>query len=305
MKKTSVEQNLSVPVFRAAGSALFVAMCVALGGCAAPKTFYPGAQEQQQRSAAEAAATPAAGAANTQGTYLKLIEQMQRDDLWFASLAHIDQLEQRWGVVPASTRLRADALRHTAQTEQSRKMYSQLMGTPLEGAAYHGLGLLAASQSDFAGAQRLLEQARLRNPADGLLLSDLGYAALRAGEVAQARIPLMQAIQLKPDSAQVQANVALYLELSGQPDQAAALMDAHKFPLATRTAIRDAARQLGASPSRPLPGDAEPGLTLTLKLSDWRSRAPATSRANAPPGPAAIARDAEFPKPTLTAGGQP
>lgn len=305
--KTSVDQRPPGHLLSANAWVLWVvALPLVLSGCAAPKTFYPGAQEQQQRAAAESAATPVANPANTQGTYLNLIEQMQRDDLWFASLAHIDALEQRWGVVPASTRLRADALRHTAQLEQSRKMYGMLMGTPLEGAGYHGLGLLAGSQSDFPEARRLLEQARLRNPADGLLLSDLGYAALRAGQVAEARVPLMQAIQLKPDNTQVQANLALYLESSGQQDQAAALMDANKFPVSTRTAIRTAARQLGlVPPEAPVSGVAEPGAPLTLKFSDWLPRPAAPARAQSPPTSAASASDPAFSNPTLTAGGQP
>lgn len=282
-------------VRRATFAALLLAL---LAGCSTtkPDPVYMGAADQQQRQAAEQAASPGTGpnaTVNNVSTYLKLVEQMQRDGLWFASLAHIDSLEQRWGVSAESTRLRADALRQTDQLAESRKFYGKLMGTPLEAAGYHGLGLLAGAESDFGGAVKMLELAQRRTPTDGMLLSDLGYAQLRAGRTAQARLPLMQAFQLQPDSPQVQANLALYLLVSGQPDQARALMDARNMPAATRSAIDEGARQLAGSATAPkaaaqtastahvalasiapartaLTSDADPG--LTLKPASWVRR---------------------------------
>ncbi|MDB5877481.1 MAG: Tetratricopeptide domain protein [Variovorax sp.] len=226
-----------------AGASLLAALL--LGACASasePKGVYPAAVEQQlQRNAAEA---PAGTPADSEETYLRLVAQMQRDGLWFASLAHIDALEQRWGSTSPSVRLRADALRQTEQPDAARAAYEKLVGTPLEAAGYHGLGLIAASRRDDAEAIRFFELARQRNPTDGVLLGDLGYAHLRAGRIAEARIPLMQAIQLKPDDPQVQVNVALYLQASGQAAQAEALMNAYKMAPRTRTAVHDGALSL-------------------------------------------------------------
>lgn len=216
-----------------------------LFGCAAPKDQYAASADAQQRMSAEAAADAKAGSSvDTKETYLKLVEQMQRENLWFASLAHIDALEQRWGASPESTRLRADALRQTGQMSLSETAYKRLMGTPLEGAGYRGLGLLAGARGNYAEAVQLLKQAQRHAPTDALLLSDLGYAQMRAGSTDDARLPLMQALQLRPDSAQAQANVALYLELTNQQEQATAMMDANRLPPAARTAIRQAAQQL-------------------------------------------------------------
>ena len=214
-----------------------------LGACASePKGVYPGAAEQQlQRNAAEA---PAGAPADSEETYLRLVAQMQRDGLWFASLAHIDALEQRWGSTSPSVRLRADALRQTEQPEAARAAYGKLVGTPLEAAGYHGLGLIAAARRDDEEAVRFFELARQRNPTDGVLLGDLGYAHLRSGRIAEARVPLMQAIQLRPDDAQVQVNVALYLRASGQAEQAEALMNAYKMAPRTRAAVHDGALSL-------------------------------------------------------------
>lgn len=266
------------------------AAVLTLGACSAPspRGYYPAATDQQLRSAAEAAASPATAStatADTSATYLKLVEQMQRDGLWFASLAHIDALEKRWGVTPDSMRLRADALRQTDQVDAGRQMYAKLMGTPLEGAGYHGLGLIAGAQQDFPKAVQLLEQAQRRNPTDAMLLSDLGYANMRAGQVTAARIPLMQAMQLQPDNPRVQVNVALYLEASGQSAQALALMDSRSMPPGTRAAIAAAARQLApgaqsvaSMDERPIQvaassavvGDASE--SLVLKTAAWPRR---------------------------------
>jgi hypothetical protein len=54
----------------------------------------------------------------------------------------------------------------------------------------------------------------------------------------------MQALQLKPDSQQALANLALYLEVDGQSEQANSLMESHRVPAITRASIREAARQL-------------------------------------------------------------
>lgn len=263
-------------------------LCLGLAACgSAPRSDYPGAGAARERQNAQAAAdaVPAgegAGAIDSAGTYLRLVERMQQDGLWFASLAHVDALEARHGVLPASTRLRADALRQTGQDAASAAAYRRLVGTPLEAAGYHGLGLLAGGKGDFAEAARLMEQARRSTPTDGLLLSDLGYALLRAGRIDAARVPLMQAAQLRPDQAQVQANLALYLEASGRTDQASALMDAQRMPPASREAIRQAARDLagGGAPvaTTDLPAGFAPGglaLRTATRASLPRMAAPA------------------------------
>ncbi|CAN5324331.1 pilus assembly protein [soil metagenome] len=278
---------------------------LALGACSSPSTkgYYPAAADQQLRSAAEAAASPGVGAnatADTASTYLKLVEQMQRDGLWFASIAHIDSLEKRWGASPESIRLRADALRQTEQTEASRQLYGKLMGTPFEGAGYHGLGLIAGAQQNFPQAVDMMERAQRLNPTDALLLSDLGYARMRAGQIPAARVPLMQALQLQPDNPRVQVNVALYLQASGQSEQATALMDSRSMPPATRSAIVSAARQLSPTADRGVALENGPlqvaavsraileqpaGEALVLKTAGWPRRVPVMVR----PDPAAAA----------------
>ena len=265
-------------------------LMVALQGCGSPlKGSYFAAETQPRINPEEAAAQTAetstpSGGMDTRETYLNLVDRMQQDELWFASLAHIDALEQKWGRSPASTRLRADALRHTDQAGQSGDFYRQLMGTPLEAAGYRGLGLLAGANGDYQQAVQMLEQAARRQPTDALLLSDLGYANLRSGRIGEARVPLMQALQLQPNSKQVQVNVALYLEASGQSEKASALMEAHQMSDPTRTAIREAGRRIArGSPSSPIatPSSTEalddPRAPLMLRVSGWSARTTAPS----------------------------
>jgi len=238
-------------ICRAAYGLAWAAALLALVACAGSKNFYAGADARADRAAADFASDAPAPKATleTQATYIKLVEQMQSDGLWFASLAHLDALELRWGVVPASIRLRADALRHTGQIDESRRQYELLTGTPMEAAALHGLGLIAGSEGNYPLAVQLLEKARQINPTDGLLLSDVGYANMRAGRFANARVPVMQAAQLLPNNAQVRVNLALYLVVSKQEDQAEALMTTAAFSPATRNAIRQSALELRALPA--------------------------------------------------------
>lgn len=244
-------------ILRATAYSAIVGSVLAMAGCAATKDHYAASEDAQQRQAFEAASETKTGAnIDTQATYVKVVDQMQQQGLWFASLAHIDALEQRWGITPDSTRLRADALRQTGQADLAETTYKRLLSTPMESAGYRGLGLIAGARGNYAEAAQLLKQAQRRTPTDPLLLSDLGYANLRAGRVEEARLPLMQALQLQPDSKQAQANVALYLEVTNQREQATALMDANRMPEATRAAVREAARQMRTTGSSAVAVDA-------------------------------------------------
>jgi len=246
-----------------------VGIALAMTGCGAIKDRYAASEDAQQRQAFEAASeTKNSANIDTQATYIKVVDQMQQQGLWFASLAHIDALEQRWGVTPDSTRVRADALRQTGQAELAETAYKRLMATPLESAGYRGLGLLAGARGNYAEAAQLLKQAQRRTPTDPLLLSDLGYANLRAGQFEEARLPLMQALQLQPDGKQAQANVALYFEVTDQREQATALMDANRMPEATRTAVRAAALQMrvaGNPAAAAAPAVASNGMPATIR----------------------------------------
>lgn len=233
-----------------------------LGGCAS----------QPSKSDSAAAEATASGAAlENAATHGALVRQMQGNGLWFASLAHIDALEQRWGASAETRLLRADALRQTGQPGPSAALYDKLLDTPERAAAYRGLGLLAGANDDYARAAEMFERARQVLPADGLLLSDLGYALLRARRFDAARLPVQQAAQLLPTHPRVRSNLALYLLTQGHTEQARQVMDEARFGPATRQAIEQLAQEL--APQRP-PALAHPVQT-GLRLSPMLTAPPA------------------------------
>jgi Flp pilus assembly protein TadD len=210
---------------------------VLLGACATqPGGYGLGdaalAQQAQQRQQAKQDVPDSAQ------VYLSMIEQMQQKGLYFASLAHLDEYEGKYGATPHTRLLRADALRVTGQPERSAEVYRSLLGTLLAAHGYRGLGLLAGAKGDFVTAARQLTHAVEASPTEAGLLSDLAYARLREGDIAGARVPMMEAAELDQKNPKIVSNLALYLLADGQLRNANGYMDAQTMPHATREAVR-------------------------------------------------------------------
>ncbi|WP_038495068.1 tetratricopeptide repeat protein [Collimonas arenae] len=229
-------------------SALVFALSVALfllslGGCAsdAAKVYAQQNEAAQLRQQAEEKApTP-----DNKGMYLGMIRQMQEQGMYFASLAHIDAYEQKNGSTPEVQRLRADALRETRQDAAADAVYRKLLTSDEAGAAWHGLGLLAAQNGDYPAAVKALREAARREPTNAAMLSDLGYAMLRSGDTASARVPLAQAAELMPDNRKMIGNLALLLLVSGDPEKARVVMDKAALPQESRARIYSLAAEIG------------------------------------------------------------
>jgi len=218
-------------------------VAVLAGGCASNSAkLYAQQNEaaQLRQQAEEKAPTP-----DNKGMYLGLIRQMQEQGMYFASLAHIDAYEQQNGSTPEVQRLRADALRETSQAAAAEVAYRKLLNSPEAGAAWHGLGLLAAQNSDYGNAITSLREAVKREPTNPVMLSDLGYAMLRSGDFAAARVPLAQAAELAPDNRKMIGNLALLLLVSGDAERARAVMDKANLSMDSRAAIYRLAAEIG------------------------------------------------------------
>jgi len=214
-----------------------------LAGCATDSAkIYAQQNEaaQLRQQAAEKAPTP-----DNKGMYLGLIQQMQEQGMYFASLAHIDAYEQQNGSTPELQRLRADALRETRQTAAADAAYRKLLGSAEAAAAWHGLGLMAAQSGDYPAAITALREAAKREPTNPVVLSDLGYALLRSGDIAGARVPLAQAAELAPDNRKMIGNLALFLLVSGDPEKARAVMEKASLSADIRTKIYGLAAEIG------------------------------------------------------------
>nr|WP_144063545.1 pilus assembly protein [Caballeronia insecticola] len=225
--------------------ALFATLiCAALAACATKQENGYGVGIQAERQAALDQALQKESPPDTPGMYLALIDRMQAQGLWYASLAHIDAYEQQYGQSPDTILLRADALRQTGQSDASAVAYGRLANTPLAARGLRGLGLLAGEAADFSRAADLFASASRRAPTDALMLSDLGYARLRLGDVAGARVPLMKAAELAPNNPKILSNVALYLLASGEAANAQGLMTQQKFSADVQQAIRVDAKRV-------------------------------------------------------------
>ncbi|WP_025598547.1 pilus assembly protein [Burkholderia sp. WSM2230] len=261
-----------------------------LGACASQQSGYGvGPQAERQALLAQANRDPAP---DTPGMYLGLIDRMQSQGLYFASLAHIDAYEKQYGVSPDSILLRADALRMTDQPDASASAYRELLQTPLAARGHRGLGLIAGGQGDFAGAASELEQAALFAPTDATVLSDLGYARLRAGDVVGARVPLMKAAELDPANLKIVSNIALFLLANGQASEAQALMNQQKLTLDVRAAIRsDAAKIAAAARSGAHAGST--GMSGAQSLLAAPARTVASAHGTTEPAPRLLQRFAQ------------
>ncbi|MDR8398111.1 pilus assembly protein [Paraburkholderia sp. USG1] len=236
-----------------------------LGACASRDLTGYGVGPQAERAvlAQQANKDPAP---DTPGMYLGLIDQMQSQGLYFASLAHIDAYDKQYGASPDSILLRADALRMTDQPAAAAAAYGELLKTPLATRGYRGLGLIAGAAGDFARAAQALQQAAQLAPTDAATLSDLGYARLRDGDVDGARVPLMKAAELDQSNPKIVSNLALYLFASGDQAQALAVMNQQKLAPEVRAAIRsDAAKVVaaGRAQARGAPAQQQSGAAST------------------------------------------
>ncbi|MHA7601551.1 hypothetical protein ACX12L_16625 [Alicycliphilus sp. T452] len=258
-------------------ASLLLAAAAMLAGCASkPEQGYgvatpssTAAQAQQQMQTAQEASQ-----VNTAQTYLDLIVQMQQAGQWYASLAHTEAFEQQYGPQARVRLLRADALRNTGQHQQARQAYLALLAeadatTSQAAGARRGLGLLYASQGQYAQAVAQLELARQLTPIDANVLSDLAYAHMLDGQLAPAQLPILQAAELAPGNARVQLNLALFRLANGQQAEATRLLERLSQPQAKNT---------------PAPIDQESLRVLQLQLSTIQQavRARAAAVAAAP-----------------------
>jgi Flp pilus assembly protein TadD len=223
--------------------ALTLAVIALLGACASKETGYGvGPQAERQAMIQQANRDPAP---DTPGMYLGLIDKMQSQGLYYASLAHIDAYEKQYGVTPDTVLLRADALRMTDQPAAASEAYAKLLPTPLAARGYWGIGLLAGEQGDFGRAAQELQQAVQLTPTDAGMLSDLGYARLRAGDVGGARVPLMKAAELDQQSRKIASNVILLMLVDGHVADAKAAMAQLDLSSDVRAAIGKQAEAVG------------------------------------------------------------
>ncbi len=224
-----------MPALRTSRLLLAVALAALASGCASTTPKYV---------RAPSLAPPEPAPQDSRNAYLELIERMQQQGAWYASLAHVEAFRQRYGDRPALRLLQADALRETGQTDAAVMLYRELSSGPQAAAAAHGLGLIAARRDDDAGSEQALARATQLQPLNTDYLGDLGYARLRAGQFDQAREPLAKALELSPGNAKATANLALWAVLRGDQATAERLSAQASLNEETRRSIQQQAQQI-------------------------------------------------------------
>lgn len=219
-------------------TSLVAGTCLCLAACSTFRNGFPNHTMAPSLSESQKPAT------DSKGMYLDLIRQMQQQGAYYASLAHIDAFRLRYGSPPELQRLQGDALRETGQPAEAGKVYQGMLHGPQAASAWHGLGLIAASDKRYAEAETDLQQATRLEPVNVTYLNDLGYSRLAAGDIASAHQPLAEAAELEPTNTKVVSNLALWASLQGDDVQSEAIMQRANLPQPTRDAIRKLAVQM-------------------------------------------------------------
>lgn len=254
---------------------LLLALLLSASGCATNRAAYtPPPIEPALASVAQ----------DDRGMYLALLQQMQTQGAYFASLAHIDAFRKRFGDPPELRALQAHALRETGEPEAAASLYRTLTKGPQAAPAWHGLGLVAAGRGDMIAAEKSFESAVQLEPLNSRYLGDLGFVRLKAGLYAQARAPLAKAAELNPDNPRAVSNLALWALLSDRPDTAESIMRQANLPTATRVEIQRLARQLHDSRVTQATTPVAPPLpSLSDAVAEKTTALPAGNRRPAPP----------------------
>lgn len=178
--------------------------------------------------------------------YTDLIRQLIDQDRLYAALAHLQAREQQFGRTDELRLLRADILRKMGDDAQARALYEQLLDTRFAGQANHGLGLIEAP-TDLAQGTVYLQRAVDQVPTNARMRNDLGYALLRQGRLADARLQLATAYQLDENNELNRNNYILLLLFEGQARRAQRIAAKSNVPKDVMDDLRAEARSLSRS----------------------------------------------------------
>jgi len=177
--------------------------------------------------------------------HLELIEKMLDGRRAHAALAHLDALTPEAAAAPAARLLRAEALRRIGQTDPAWKIYEALLITEAAAPAWRGLALIKADQGDLTTAVDWLGKARDLQPTSARIRNDLGYALLLRGDLAQAKLELVTALELDGER-RAARNLVLVLLLERDSEGAERLARQHEIGGAALERLRQRADHLRA-----------------------------------------------------------
>jgi Flp pilus assembly protein TadD len=236
----------------AAGPLCLIAAALLLSGCSAPNV------RPEDAPMAADLAFPGRGEARCGEEHaphevvlhLQLIEDMQRQGLYHAALAHLDALGEAGAELPRARFLRAESLRRAGDPAQAHALFQGLTTSCLAGLGYHGLARLDVDAGRTAEALRQFAAAEHERPTDPRIRNDHGYALLLAGHTREARHQFQTAWELGGGE-RATANLLLALLVAGEEHEAEALAERVGLPSNDMKRLRGDAEKLRGQQQRP------------------------------------------------------
>jgi Flp pilus assembly protein TadD len=157
--------------------------------------------------------------AHTRAFYLSVIERLIGDGQAYAALAHLDEFDRAFGIVPQSQRLRGDAWLAVGDLAQAERSYAAITGAALAGYRLNGLGRIAAERRDWPRSADYFAQAVAAAPANAEFLNNLGGSLIYMARYDEAEFALRKARQLAPADDRVISNLLLLLAETDRPER--------------------------------------------------------------------------------------
>jgi Flp pilus assembly protein TadD len=151
---------------------------------------------------------------------LNLADDMANDGKLHASLANLQSLPDN----QADVRLRKAKVYRLLDRREAEPLYRSLLGGCMAAEAEHGLGQLAAAQSDNGLAQAHLQRAARLAPTDEKIRNDLGVVYLNQLRIEDAKFEFLTAIELKQSDKLAAVNLVTLLIYQDDWNRAAELV---------------------------------------------------------------------------------
>ena len=190
--------------------------------------------------------------------HLDLIRDMIANGQYYAALAYLQDAKQHGNDDVEVRLLEADTRRHLGQNTEAEALYRRLLGGPVAGPAYHGLGMLYV-KSNLGFAIANMRRAAQISPTDPDIRNDLGRALMEAGRYNEAMPELSTAAELAPNAVKSRKNLIVLMLVTGDEARALAVAQQSGVTPADLQKLRAQATSLkAATPTTTRPAANKP-----------------------------------------------
>ena len=180
--------------------------------------------ERPAAPAAPAAVSPAMAPQTQAELYLNVIESLIRQERYGAAIAFLDAVKGR-DVGARYALLRGNALLGLNRREEALAAFTGLDNTPLAAQGWNGKGRVAAAGKQWLDAVANFREAVRAEPSNPDFLNNLAFADMHLDQSGESAAYLREAWELKPDSSLIRNNLLIALTLSGNHEEADAILN--------------------------------------------------------------------------------